>query len=250
MSRLGDFAFGIIGGNKSDQHQQSTSQISAEQLPYLQNLWGQGQDLANQQMGNIGQESMRLSGGLFNQGQGFMSQMGSGAAQGLNQYQGPGYAQQQIGALGQLSQNYLGQALQGINSGAIGAGGLGGQRNQLMQGTAIGDATRGFQSAASNLMQQDLGRQQQAGIAQAGIQGQTAMAGMGQLGNMYDLSMSPFTAQWSPLQQQGSLIGGPAMTSQSTGYNQGWGTQGAMSAYGNMWGGGGGSMGGSSGSSG
>ena len=66
------------------------------------------------------------------------------------------------------------------------------------------------------MMQQDLMRQQQAATSQAGIQAQTGMGGMAQLGSMFNLGMSPFQAQWQPLQNQAGLIGDANILSQGT----------------------------------
>ena len=99
----------------------------------------------------------------------------------------------QLGAAQALQQGGLGQAgLQGGNLAALLQAGLGG---------ATGAGGIG------------LGQQQtQLGAGEAGL---------GQLGNLFNLGLQPFAAQLGPLQAFADILGGPTVLGQSAGFGQG-----------------------------
>ena len=104
-------------------------------------------------------------------------------------------AQQQLGAA---------QALQG---GALGQQGLNVQALQGLLGTQLGGA-----QAAGGL-----------GLQQQGQQFGAAQAGLGSLSGLFNLGLSPFQAQFSPLQNFAQLLGGPTVLGSSFGQDSSFG---------------------------
>jgi len=96
----------------------------------------------------------------------------------------------------QAQQAQAGQALAGL--------GL----QQTQQQAGILDSLLGRQAGAA------IGAGQ-LGIGQQGAQTGAASAGLGNLGNLFNLGMSPFQAQFQPLANFASILGGPTVLSQS-----------------------------------
>jgi len=195
---------------------QSTTQpgfIFPEQVPFLQQQFGQAQQLAGQQLPQIQQMAGPLSGQLLGQGQQFLQGL-QGAGQNLTPFTQtgqPGGIEQQLAALQGLGQFNLNQSLEGITDRGIAAGGIGSARSGLAAGQSAGLSNLGFMGAAGGLLGQDVQRRQQAALGQAGIQGQTALGGLSQLGGLFNLGISPFQAQFSPLQNQANILGRPTV---------------------------------------
>lgn len=169
--------------------------------------------------------------------------------------------QNQIGQLGQdISRDFLQQINPGITGGAVQAGQLGSSRQGVAQGLAQQGAIDAFGRGATQLRSDDIGRQLQAsqavlgqqqgaagqlggfqqgalqaqlgqgGLTQAGILGggQLGLGGLGSLQGLFNLGLSPFQAEFSPLQNLAGIIGGPTVLSQGT--SQGTGQSSSFSA--------------------
>ena len=229
-----------------------------------QNLQGQGQNFLSglqQQQQQLGQAPGQLPGqGAL---QGIAGGQGASQAQQALQQQAFGQNPilgQQIGQLGedinQQLQRQIGGA-GGIASGAIGAGqGPLGGRAQVAQGIQGEAALNAFQRGATQLRGQDIGRQLgaaqalggleqqgvqqqlqaggllgQLGLGQQGLQqqgqlgaGQLGLGGLGALQGQFNLGLSPFQAQFGPLQNLAGLIGAPTVLSESAQRAQGSGS--------------------------
>lgn len=259
-------------GSQSNQRSDSFSQgygydqsyIDQTQMGFLSDMWQQAQQAAGaarpaaQQVGQIGMAGAGVQqelAGQLAQGGGanpFQAQLQNFQG-GFTPVQAPGMraVDEQIGALGtdidtQL-QRMMGGA-GGINSQAAMAGGLGGGRNQVQQGIAMGDASRAFASEAAGLrgqaasefnqrqMQAQMMNQgaeqnqfaqqlqammgggqmfgQQAALDQAGLMGAGDMAGQAVSTGMMGLG-----AQFAPLQAFAALLGGPTVLGQGQDFN-------------------------------
>ena len=123
---------------------------------------------------------------------------------------------QQLG--GDISQFLQQSVLPGITSEGIQAGQLGGGRSQVARGIAGGEATRAFGRGALDIQLADQQRAQEAaqvggGLFQQGI-GQGLQAQLGGLGLAGGFAGQGFEAQFAPLQQLASILGGPTVLSQ------------------------------------
>lgn len=163
----------------------SASDVWAEQAPYLQDLYGQAQQLygqfqPNEQLYNAA--SQGLQGQMNPQGNPYLQQMGQ-------QYQQ---------AYGQLAQ------------------GTGGQAQQL------GQYGGGRQGVQDYLNQQNVGNQMGQFYGQQYQQDQNrALQAIGMAPGIE--SINPFQQQQNALAGYGQAIGGPAMTSQSSSRSKGGG---------------------------
>ncbi len=244
------------GLNLSEQQQGQIGQLfglgsglSAQGQGFLGGLQG-----TQQQLGQFG-------GAGFGQGQGGIDAL-AGIAGGTNpaaqalQQQATGqnpFLQQQIGQLGEDVTRQFERGLAATNAQAVGAGQLGGGRQGVAQGLLGEAATQQFARGATQLRSDDIGRQLQASQsllgAQAGAgqalgglglqqqlgnqssalqgllgQGQLGLGGLGQLQGQFNLGLSPFQAQFSPLQSFAQILGGPTVLSQGS-------SQGTSSAF-------------------
>ena len=218
----------LFGGSKSSTQ---PGFIFPEQVGPLTEQFGAARQLAGQQLPQIQQMAGPLSGQLLGQGQQFLQGL-QGAGQNLNQFTQtgqPGGVEQQLAALQGLGQFNLNQSLEGITDRGIAAGGIGSARSGLAAGQSAGLSNLGFMGAAGGLLQSDIQRRQQAGIAQAGIQAQSALGGLSQLQGQFNLGISPFQAQFSPLLNAAGVIGSPqplqgaSSRSEQRGITQGFG---------------------------
>lgn len=224
------FGSKLFGGSKS-----SPATVWGPQADFLKTLYGDAQAVAGAQMGQIGGVAHPLSQGLLGQGQQFLGGLGGGAGQQLNPFMGPGFAEQQIGSLQSLLNRNLEQNLTGLSSNAIHLGGTSNARLGLAQGQAIGDTQLALQAGASDIMQNDLMRQQQAAQAQAGLQAQSGLGGLSQLQGLFNLGMSPYGAEFGPLQALSGILGQPTVLGGGSSSQRGI-TQG-MNDLGLTWGG-------------
>lgn len=114
---------------------------------------------------------------------------------------------QQLAAASQLQQGALGQQAQQL------------QAAQQLQGA------QQFQAAGiSDLLAQQLQAAQgagQLGIAQGQLQGAASQAGLGGLGGLLNLGLSPFSAAFSPLLAASEIFGGPTVLQQSSQQSRG-----------------------------
>jgi len=230
------------GHSKSSSKQQQTSQTQVWEAmaPYLQSLYGQGQELQGNQMqqaaglgtmgtaaaesGQVGQGLANLSGMASGQNpiMGMMEQRASGQ-------QNP-YLQGNISALGENINQQLGIQMQGIGGRAGMAGQIGGGRQGVAEGLAVQGAQREFAQGANQMLGQDY--QNQGAYAQQylGMQ-QGALGGyMGAVGQQMNLGLGGLNAAWSPLMAQAGLMGPAVMES----YAQGSGKSSSFAMQGGM----------------
>jgi hypothetical protein len=232
----------LFGGSKS-RTVNNPSTVWGGQAPFLTNLYGQAQGLAQQQAGQgmglfsgfepgqqvgsgmagnmgiypgqqagggIGQDAANLSQGLLGGLGPYANAATNPAFQNLLQRAqgGSPYLGQQIQGLGaDIGQFFNQQILPGIQS-QYGMGGtLGGSRQSIAQGMASQDALRQFTQGATNLRQADYSQ----GLQAAGMLGNLGQQQIGNLGNLYNLGMSPYQAQFAPWQALSGIIGSPAV---------------------------------------
>lgn len=248
-----------FGRSKSTSQSQQFAQtfVDPQQQPFLANLRQQATSLAEQQAPQISQQAFDLGGQLLGAGGQGLTNLGqiSGQLQGaLPGSQQVGAASQalrqqafganpqlgeQIGQLGQdIGRQFNQQILPGIQSEAIGAGQLGGGREGVAQGLGIQASQDAFQRGATDLRSADIQRRLEAAGALGGLglgqQQQTAgqlatagglnLGGLDQLGNLFNLGLAPFQAEFAPLQNLAGIIGDPTVLSQSQGFSQGTGS--------------------------
>ena len=231
-----------------------------------QNLSAQGQGFLGGLQGTQG-ELGQFGGADFGQGQagieglqGIVSGANPAARALQQQAQGQNpFLQQQITGVGEDINQQLQRQLggTGIAGEANLAGQLGGARQGVEAGLAQQGALQQFQRASTQLRSNDIGRQLQASSGLLGFQGQAAgqLAGLGQqqgLGNQasalqgllgqgqlglgglgalqgqFNLGLSPFQAEFSPLQSLAGIVGDPTVLSTAEGQSSGrsFGTSG------------------------
>ena len=233
-----------VAGNLQQQGQEFLTGLPGVQAA-LQNIPGLAQ------FGQAGGQG-------FQQGLDQLGQQAQGQTPALQALQQQAFGQnpvlgQQIGQLGQDINRQFEQMLPGITSQAVGGGQLGGGRQGVAQGLLGQSAIDAFQRGATDLRGGDITRQLQAASQLAGFQGQAAgqlgqlggqgflgggqlgqagqlgagqlgLGGLGQLQGQFNLGLSPFAAQFGPLQQLAQIIGSPTVLSQqsSTGKSSGF----------------------------
>lgn len=213
-------------------------------------------DQGQQFLGSLGQTQNQLGqfgGAGFGQGQAGIDAL-TGIAGGTNpaaqalQRQATGqnpFLQTQIDQLGADITQQFQRGLTSIEGQAVGAGQLGGGRQGVAQGLLGEAAGDQFARASTQLRNQDIGRQLQASSGLLGFQGQAGgqlaglgqqqglqnqasqlqgLLGQGQLGlgglgalqGQFNLGLSPFQAEFSPLQSLAGILGAPTVLSQGT----------------------------------
>ena len=198
-----------------------------------------GINTGQQPLGDITQTSAGLSSALL-QGQGGYGMAGTNPAIAnlMQRAQGGSpWLQSQIGQLGDnIGQFFNQQIMPGITGEYAGAGQLGGSRQAVSQGMASQEALRQFVQGATGLYSNDYTQ----GANAAGMAGQLAQGSINNAGNQYNLGMQPYSAQFQPLQQFSSLLGGPTVLGQGGGGGHGFNfmSQGSF-GLGGMGGGGG-----------
>ena len=218
-----------LGGSKSKQssnQQQDQTSVSgqsiwADQMPFLTSLFGQAQNLQQQQQPTIRQRALEMalnaSGVQTRSQRGYESVLDTGGGP-LAQYAQPNnaLAGQQLGHMStQIGNEFQRVVMPALNSAAGVAGGRGGSRNQIARGLAASDAQGQIAKAGSDLYgtQYGIGAQAAAGSTQAMLD---AAGGLGSLApEIYNLGMSPFTAQWAPLTALAQILGNPQVLSAS-----------------------------------
>jgi hypothetical protein len=217
--------------SKSQGSGYNMTRLSEMQAPFLENLFQQAQGVAGQQMGGIGQAAQ----GFANQGLGSIaSGFGSmqAGANALSPFTNPNnqLANQQIGLLGQdINRQFTRDIMPSLTQSAIGGGGLGGSRGQIAAGLAAQGAQDAFSRGALGIRSNAYNQAQQA----AGLQG-SMLQGLGQAqigaaGDIYNLGLSPFQAQFAPLQQLAGILGSPIMESFARNYSRSTGSGTGMS---------------------
>ena len=199
---------GLSGGKSSSS---SSNYIDKNQLPFLQNLWGGGQGLMNQQMGGgMGANAMQSAGDLYGQGQGFLNQL-------TGPYQQSESAQGQLAALQQGLGQQSERLMQGVGQQGVQAGQFGQSRGDIGRGMVAEGAQNAYAQGAGDIM----GRDQ-------AIQSQNAMAGLNSLQGMFGLGQSGYMQQWMPYQMQAGLVGSPTVVGDSSSSAWNMGVQGGV----------------------
>lgn len=180
------------------------------QQPFLTSLFQNAQTLFGNQGFQQGDAAQGMVNNLFS-GAGPWAQAGTNpAVQQLMQYgqQGNPHLQQQIQGYGQdLGDFYRQQLLPGIQGQAGLAGQQGGSRQSIAAGMAGDSIAKQFAQGATNLRSNAYGQ----GIQATGMAGDLAGQNIGQMGNLFNLGMSPWQAAWQPLMNFANLIGGPTV---------------------------------------
>ena len=195
-----------VGGGKSESKQSSSSNsfIDPSQLGYLQQMWG---NASGQVAGGLGQ-------GGFGQAQQFVNQIGNNPfQQNLMQFAQPNneMVQGNIDMLGQnLSDQFNNTIMPGIQSNAIGAGALGGGRQGVAQGIAAQGVSNAFAQGSQGIMNNAYNQANQASQFGSNFNTQQAMAGLSGLGQFQQ-------QQFAPMDFLSSILGNPAILSQSQG---------------------------------
>ncbi len=236
----------------------SQSFVDPAQAPFLEFLRSAGQDVTAGQIGQIGDVAGELGGTLLEQGGRAVGSVlgpaqgpGQDIIQSLQRFSGssadslvPSLGESNvegvISTLGQDIERQLRRQLTGaggIQSEAALAGAAGGGRVGVQAGIAQEGAISTFGREAAGLRNQDLARRQELGTQLAGIQagalgtagGLAAgaeeqriggqLGGLSQLGELFNLGLAPFAAEFGPLQAFASLLGDPSILGQSQGFS-------------------------------
>lgn len=176
-----------MGFSKSDSESESSSRsfVWDQQIPFFRQMYGAGQNLMNQQLGQTGQAAQGIVGGMMPQLQ-----------QSWQNIMSPGDNPMVSNYAAQLGRDFQQQILPGISRGAQGAGQLGGSRQGVAEGLAAQGLGNNLAEFAGNQYNQDMNRM---------------LAGIGQAQNVLGFGMSPYTASWLPLQMMGGLLGRPTV---------------------------------------
>jgi len=218
-------AFGF-GGSSGSSQSSSTARGStfvdpSQQgfLDFLRNTsmqafggFQQGQQQFAGQLGQLGQQAGQL--GQQAQQNPFLGQLGQIA--GVN----PELLAQQQAQLGQDITQFTQQNLAMANRGAVGGGGLGGGRNQVARGVAIGQGADAFQRGSLGLQQQASNQRLGAAQAGGGLFGQGIQQGFQGLGLQGQFAGQGFQSQFAPLQALQGLFGAPTVLSQQQSQSQ------------------------------
>ncbi len=170
----------------------------------------QGQQQFAGQVGQFGQQAGQIGGQVNPFQQGLLGLAGGNPE--LLQAQ----RQQLTSDIGQVTQ----QQLAGANRGAVGGGGLGGGRNQVARGVAIGQGSDALQRGLLGLEQQAGQQQLQAGAIggqQFGQGQQNAFQGLGLQGQF---AGQGFQSQFAPLNFLQGIFGAPTVLSQQESQSQ------------------------------
>jgi hypothetical protein len=190
------------------------------QSPFLQALYQGAQALQRQQGGQVpGAANRYAQEGLGGAGAGMASMMDIARTGGpVGQYANPNnaLAKEQLSQMStNIGQNFQRNVMPALNSAAGVAGGLGGSRNAIGRGLAASDAQQQIAQAGTNLYghQYDIGAQAAAQATQARMGAAGALPGMGQ--DIYNLGLSPFSAQWAPYTALAQMLGSPVSLASS-----------------------------------
>ena len=212
--------------DKSSASMTSDQSVWGGQSPFLEALYGAAQGLQGQQQGQIPGAAAGYAGeGLAGVRRGISSMSDLALTGGpVGQYANPNnaLAQEQLSQMStNIGNEFQRNVLPGLNSAAGLAGGMGGSRNAIGRGLAASDAQRQIAEAGTNLYanQYGIGAQAAGAATQARLDASGALPGMGE--SLYNLGMSPFTAQWAPMTALAGILGGPttltkAQSSQSS----------------------------------
>ncbi len=203
---------------------ESQSFVWPEQARFLQRLYGQAEQLFQQQQGDIGAAARMYSQQALQPVQTGLQTLGnvaSGMTPGM-QFMADRFSQanpfleQSIADYGQdIARNMAENILPEIRSGGVATGQLGGSRDYIAQGMAAQEAQRTFARGAQSMRMNDLGARTAAAQQFTGSQ-LAATAGMFQGAPMVsNLGMMPYNAAWMPALQLSNVYGRPTVLSRS-----------------------------------
>lgn len=205
---------GISGGSSQQQSSgsgygytqglsQAATNVWGAQAPALQQGYGQAAALAKQQMPQVGAAATQLGGATLPGAQLGLSQM--------MQFANPNsdLARRQTADLADTVGAEFGRTiLPQLRTGAGIGGNMGGSREALARGVAAGDAASAISHGATDFFSNAYN---QAAGAAAQL---PAMAGQ-----VFNLGMMPFAAQWAPIQSLMGALGGPTVLSKAASQN-------------------------------
>ena len=194
--------------------------VDPSQQPFLDTLREQATGLAGSQQGQIGEFAFPFAEELLGGGRDLLASLSSGSfADPLREFTlDDSLVEGQIDALGtdinEQLQRFLGGA-GGLGSNFALGGTLGGGRQQVQEGIATGDALRAFATESAGLRGADVAQRQRLGLDQAtslaNLTGQGQIAGLDNLQGLFDLGLSPFGAEFGPLEALSGIIGDPTV---------------------------------------
>jgi hypothetical protein len=187
--------------------------INMGQYPFLQNLWGGGSGLMNQQ--NSGQFNNQMFSNpqqLYGQGEQFLDSL-------QGPYQQSESATSQIASLQQQLGQQSGRLMNQVDQGGVQAGQFGQSRGDIGRGMVAEGAQNALAQGSGQIMGQD-----------QGIQAQSALGGLSSLQGMFGLGQSPYISQWMPYQNQAGLVGSPISNSGGSAQTGGVGGIGTTAA--------------------
>jgi len=203
-----------FGGSSEKSSMNSSQSIWGGQSPFLEYLYSAAQQMQQGQSANVtGAAGSLAAEGLGGARAGMASMQDIASTGGpVGQYAAPNnaLAQEQLSQLSQnIGQNFQRDVMPALNSAAGVAGGLGGSRNAIGRGIAASDAQSQIAQAGTNLygQQYGIGAQAAGAATQARMDAAGQLPGMGQ--SIYNLGLSPYTAQWAPLTALAGMIGSP-----------------------------------------
>ena len=207
-----------FGGSSSSSSSQSTSSgrsfVDSSQQPFLDFL----RNTAQSSFGGFNQGQQQFQGQLnqFGQQAGQIGQQQNPFLGGLQQVaQGnPELLAAQQAQLGADITDFTQQNLALANRGAVGAYGLGGGRNQIARGTAIGQGADAYARGSLQLQQQAQNNQLQAGGIGGGLYNQQAGQQLQGLGLQGQFAGQGFQSQFAPLSALQQFFGAPTVLSE------------------------------------
>ena len=194
------------------------SVIDPAQAPFLDFLRSQATQLASQQQPAIGEFAFPFAQELLSGGADLLTQLGSGSfADPLRDFElGPGLIEDQITALGEDINTQLQRQIGG--AGGIGSqfnlgGTRGGGRQGVQEGIANEAALNAFSRESAGLRGADAALRNQLGLDRATslsqLLGGGAESALSGLQPLFNLGISPFEAQFGPLQALSQIVGDP-----------------------------------------
>jgi hypothetical protein len=200
--------FGSMGGSASESSSQSQSSgktfVDQAQQPFLDFLRNTAQGAYR----GLDQGAMQgTADQLYGQGQGFLQQL-QGVGQGFGSQASMDLQTENLS--NELGTFFNEQLMPGIRRDAVGAGGLGGSRDQVARAQGAGQVADAFSSGVAQIYGQ--GEQQR--LAGEGMGAQAALGGIGALSGLQGIANMPFQQQLAPLMQLASIFGNPTVLSE------------------------------------
>ena len=179
-------------------------QVWGGQDPYLQSMYGLAQGQYNQAQGVPLQQAQQFIGGVQGAAGGAFNALAAGP-------QNPYLTGMVQAGMDQVGRQFQQQIMPGLIGGANAAGQLGGERYGLLQGQAVGDATRAMGDVANQMYGQ---------AWTSGMQGQ--QAALQALPQMQNLGMASLSVPWANLGQYANMLGNPTILNTTQGKGGGY----------------------------